>query len=237
MATTFLAKNKSVTLTLRPDADIDVTAIRVGKHRIARKKTSKLSSLKSAIIDGRSREESNEKRANGEVRDSDIVPSEAEYKADNERESAYVDHPVSEELDGLTFGVLKELSRLQAKGKDQPVAKQYKYKKFVAGFREVERALKRKDLKGIIVSTNLELVPEMEECLQALRDEAAVQEVPLFFSLNRRKMGKALGKSMKQSLVGIWSLEGVHQPWKQVLNLVDSLRSEGDQAKRSVCIA
>ena len=220
-----LALNKAVTLPLRTDPDIDLTAIRVGKHRVARKKTSKTSSLKSAIIESRNERTLTvaEPLLDGstEMAD-DLAPSAAPIE--NILLETCVGQRVSDELDDLVFGLLKELSRLQSKRKDQPLEKQYKYKKFVVGFREVDRALKRKELKGVVISTNLELVPEMEISIKTIKDEADSQGVPVILSLSRRRMGKALGKSMKQSLVGIWSLEGIHQPWKQALSLLDSLK-------------
>ncbi len=136
---------------------------------------------------------------------------------------SYLPYGPSDDLDNMTFGVLKELCRLQAKGKDQPVEKRYKYKKYVLGFREVQRCLKRRELKGIIVATNLDSVDELVSSLQGLEGECTALEVPLIYSLTRRRMGKAVGRSMKQSLVGIVNLEGVHQPWKQILSLVDSI--------------
>lgn len=199
---------------IRADDSIDITAIRIGKQRIARKKDAKLSDLKQAILHSRVV----------------ITPEQAilESGVDAAREknfSPYMDYPASEELDELAFSTLKELARLQAKGKDQPLEKQYKYKKYIVGFREVERAIRRAELKGVVVATNLEVVDQLECMVGKLYEECKKMEIPLVFALNRRKIGNALGKSMKQSLVGILSLDGVHQDWKRMLSLTDSLRN------------
>ena len=205
---------------LRPDSETDLTAIRIGKQRFARKKETKPSVLKSAIVEFRSHRNGSETH--------DLNQNRSEHSSSpvidqSQEASSYLPYPASDELDEILFGVLKELSRLQARGKDQPPEKKYKYKKFVVGFREVDRALRRSELKGVIVATNLEEAPELGDLISALSRDCLEKEVPLLFSLTRRRMGKALGKSMKQSLVGIVNLDGVYQPWRQALSLVETL--------------
>jgi hypothetical protein len=46
----------------------------------------------------------------------------------------------------------------------------------------------------------------------------------MFYALNKRKIGKALDKSMKQSIVGVVSLEGIYQDWRKILDMVNELR-------------
>jgi len=212
-----LKLNKATShIAFRPDNSIDLTAIRIGKQRVARKRDERLSDLKQAIIKGRELYEGvqNQESTAGE-------PTEL-HRGLNPN---YMDHCVSIELDEIAFVLLKELGRLQAKGKDQPAEKQYKYKKFIVGFREVERALRRDELRGVIVATNLEEVDQLDCMVTKLHFDCKVKQVPLHFALNRRRIGKALGKSMKQSLVGILNLDGVHQEWKRMLSISESLRN------------
>jgi selenocysteine insertion sequence-binding protein 2 len=214
--------NKSTAhIHIRADKEIDLTAVRIGKQRLARKKDSKPSALKSAIVEFR-----NHNSAPTVAESEDIVTEETVPDAGvgGPSSGSYLPYPPSPELDELLMGVLKELCRLQARGKDQPPEKKYKYKKFVVGFREVQRALSRGELKGVVVATNLEDAPELEGLITNLSRDCAAREVPLLFALTRRKMGKALGKSMKQSLVGIVNLDGVHQPWKQALASTETTR-------------
>ena len=217
-----LTMNKAVNLALRSDPEIDLTAIRVGKIRVARVKTKKISVLKAAINETRGASDSAPPRLDERADLSSDELNKSIHIIPNEVGS-YIEYS-SSELDDIIFGILKELARLQSKGKDQPPEKRYKYKKFLVGFREVERALNRGELKGIVVSTNLEPVDELLKMMTQLKLDCEAKEVPLVFALSRRRMGKALGKSMKQSLVGIVNLDGVHQPWKQALSLVDSLK-------------
>jgi ribosomal protein L7Ae-like RNA K-turn-binding protein len=218
-----LSINKStVNVPFRRDPEIDLTAIRIGKNRIARKKDAKLSDVKQAILSHRqSTVQAPTITSHGSNNDEFDPPGAVERPGS----SPYISQCLSEELDLLVFKLLKELSRLQARGVNQPVEKRYKYKKFVAGIREVERSLNRGELKGVVVATNLETgVDVLDNLLLDLKTLSEEKEIPFVISLSKRKLGKALGKSMKQSVVGITNLDGVHQEWKIIIEQVESLR-------------
>ena len=140
--------------------------------------------------------------------------------------SALATHSVTEELEESVLYVLTELGRLQAKRRDAPAQKQYKYKRYVVGFREVDRALHRGELKGVIFAPNIEQSDVVHSTVSDILETAKLRNVPCIFALNRRKIGKALGKSIKQSAVGIWSTEGVHHKWKELLTIFDKLVTE-----------
>ena len=221
---TRLSINKSTaSILFRHDPEFDITAVRIGKTRVARRKENKLSEIKQAILLKR---ESVSKAPTissegGAAENSHDSPPKSPKASSN----PYMDYQPSEVLDELTFRVLKELARLQEKGKQQPQEKRYKYKRFVAGIREVHRALVRGELKGIIVAANLESdVDALNDMVLNLKNEADQREVPFVIALNKRRVGKALNKSMKQSVVGITNLDGVHPDWRSILAEVDRLR-------------
>ncbi|CAK0869641.1 unnamed protein product [Prorocentrum cordatum] len=58
------------------------------------------------------------------------------------------------------------------------------------------------------------------------RAAATENEVPVIFALSRNRMGKALGKNVRLSIVCVVNTEGVHPEFKQVLKLVDDLRRQ-----------
>ena len=222
---TKLTINKSTAnIPFRRDADIDLTAIRIGKNRVARRKGPKISDLKQAILLQRS---------------TTTAPSFSVEPDEIHRESQppdpptddisvpYFDHSPSDRLNELMFRVLKELSRIQARGSEQPLEKRYKYKRIVTGIREVHRALIRGDIEGIVVATNLERgVEELDNLITGLKNSAEKENIPFIIALNKRRIGKALSKSMKQSVVGITSLEGVYPEWREILAEVGCLRTE-----------
>ena len=189
---------------LKFDQDIDPTSIRIGKQRVARNKPQKLSTLKEAIFHHRE----------------SIKPEVGAPAIDVAAATATaIDVPLSpkeEEIDVSADKILKELARLQAKGKDQPPEKQYKYKKYVVGVREVSRALRRDEIKGIIVARNVEdEVEEISSILTQMKTTCQEKEIPMLSALTKRRIGKCLSKSMKQTVVGILNLEGIHQQWKE----------------------
>ena len=210
-----LSYNKSLqNVTINMDHDIDLTAVRIGKQRLARKKNEKLSTLKQAIVLHREQPKS-------EVR----APVVDEVLTNESSECNIVSSVAAEVLmsdsDRMCESLLKELARLQARGKEQPKEKQYKYKKFVVGLREVERALRRNEVKGIVVASNIEDdVEELAMVLSKLKEDCVCKEIPFISALTKRRLGKCLGKSMKQTIVGIVSLEGIHQQWRELVKLV-----------------
>ena len=223
---TRLSVNKSTaSIPFRIDPEIDITAIRIGKARIARKKDNKLSDIKQAIL---SQRESVPKVPT--VLTDAILPDEVTSSttcATTQQRPPYMEYYPNDLLDDLAFRVLKELARLQAKGNQQPLEKRYKYKRFIAGIREVQRALCRGDLKGIIVATNVEHdVDALNEIMVNVKAEAMKRDVPFVVALNKRRIGKALNKSMKQSVIGITNLEGVLPDWRSILGEVDNLISQ-----------
>ena len=46
-------------------------------------------------------------------------------------------------------------------------------------------------------------------------------EVPVIYCLQRKKLGQALGKSIKQSAVRKYSADGAHDMWKKLLKRRD----------------
>jgi ribosomal protein L7Ae-like RNA K-turn-binding protein len=219
-----LTINKStVNVPFRRDPEIDLTAIRIGKNRVARKRDVKLSDIKQAILTHR--------RSTAQVPTitcDHLSPDETLPDVDKTAESPpYINQCLSEDLDALVFKVLKELSRLQARGVNQPPEKRYKYKKLVVGIREVERALSRNELRGVVVATNLEAgVEALDNLILDVKKMSDQKEIPFVIALSKRKLGKAVGKSMKQSVVGITNLDGVHQDWKRITVHVEFLRNK-----------
>ena len=47
----------------------------------------------------------------------------------------------------------------------------------------------------------------------------------LLFCVFRKRLGKALGKSIRVSVVGIQSLDGAHEIWKQVETKASELKA------------
>lgn len=113
--------------------------------------------------------------------------------------------------------MLGELMRLQLRAKE---ANNTKVKRrLVMGIREVIRGIRSHKVKMVVLANNLDEYGALEEKLQEILDLAKENEVPVISVLNKRKIGKAVGKSIKVSVVGIENPEGAFEAFKKLKKL------------------
>jgi len=141
----------------------------------------------------------------------------------------YVHQVLNDDLDEKVKLLLGELGRYQDRTKERDPLKYQKQKRFCVGMREAQRTVARGKAKGIVCAPNLEecsaeggLDDTVEDLIEACREA----DVPVIFALSRNRIGKALGKNIRLSIICILSAEGVHQEFKQVLKLTDDLRRQ-----------
>jgi len=124
----------------------------------------------------------------------------------------------------LLVDMLGELSRLQNRAKLDKNARARR--RFVMGLREVARGIRAHKIIMVIMANNLDEYGALDVKLQEILDLAKAQEepVPIVFELNKRKLGKALGKSIKVSVVGIQNADGANQQFKQLKKMAVNKR-------------
>ena len=66
------------------------------------------------------------------------------------------------------------------------------------------------------MANNLDQYGIIDTKLQEIIDTAADKDIPLIYELNKRKIGKALGKSIKVSVVGIQNADGAQVQLKKL---------------------
>ncbi|CEL93956.1 unnamed protein product [Vitrella brassicaformis CCMP3155] len=91
----------------------------------------------------------------------------------------------------------------------------------LTGLREVSRALAMGRLKVILVAPNIEEITSLgglEDRVKCLMMGAAKKEVPVIFALSRAQLGRALGKNMRVSLVGVQSIHRCADTYKQMID-------------------
>ncbi|CAL1157226.1 unnamed protein product [Cladocopium goreaui] len=146
----------------------------------------------------------------------------------------YVHQELSDELDEKVKFVLGELVRFQERAKEQNAMKYAKLKRFCVGLREAKRAINRKKCKGLVVAPNLEvstLEGGLDDTVEELIELARENEVPVIFALSRNRIGKAMGKSIRLSIVALHSVDGVHQQFKELVKLAEELRPLGQSPR------
>ena len=84
------------------------------------------------------------------------------------------------------------------------------------GLREVARGIRAHKVKMVVMANNLDEYGAIDSKLQEILDLAHAEDVPVIFELNKRKIGKAVGKSIKVSVVGIQNVSGAEQQFKQL---------------------
>ena len=117
----------------------------------------------------------------------------------------------------LLFEMLGELMRLQQRAKDDKNAKARR--RLVIGLREVARGIRSHKVKMVIMANNVDEYGALDTKLQDILTLANEEDVPIIFELNKRKLGKALGKNIKISVVGIQNADGAYETFKKLKKL------------------
>ena len=111
--------------------------------------------------------------------------------------------PVQPENENETLQLLNDLlttlMKLQQRSKDDPNARSRR--RLVMGLREVARGIRAGKVKMVILAYNMDEYSALDEKLQEILDLSKEAELPVFYNLNKRKLGKAVGKSIKVRMV------------------------------------
>jgi selenocysteine insertion sequence-binding protein 2 len=110
------------------------------------------------------------------------------------------------------------LMRLQERSKDDKNARSRR--RLVMGLREVARGIRAHKVKMIVMANNLDEYGAIDSKLQEILDMASADELPVLYELNKRNLGKALGKSIKVSVVGIQNADGAHDQFKKLKKML-----------------
>mmetsp|Transcript_18098 Transcript_18098/g.41963 ORF Transcript_18098/g.41963 Transcript_18098/m.41963 type:complete len:518 (+) Transcript_18098:108-1661(+) len=158
-------------------------------------------------------------------------------KADNIEVRHYVHQVLSSELDEKVKGMLGQLAQYQERAREKDPLKFSKLKRLCYGMREAERAIGRGKAKCLILAPNLEecsVEGGLDDVVETLIEECRENDVPVVFALSRNRIGKALGKSIRLSIVCVLSAEGAHQGLKEIIKLTEDLRRQWVMRRMSV---
>jgi ribosomal protein L7Ae-like RNA K-turn-binding protein len=157
----------------------------------------------------------------------------------------YVAQALSSELDAAVFAMLSRLMELQERLRLKDAAKSKMRRRLVFGLREVLRGVRTRRCKCVVIAPNIELgaaglvntgldatVRELLlRCAPTPEEREQGQDgVPVVFALSARKLGHALGKSIKMSAVGLYSADGAFHEYKEVLRSTARLRALWERA-------
>jgi len=120
----------------------------------------------------------------------------------------------NEDVVKLLKELLGNLITLQNRMKDDPNARSKR--RLVMGLREVARGIRAGKMKMIVMAYNVDDYNALDEKLEEILKLAKEAELPIFFDLNKRKLGKAIGKTIKISVIGVQNADGAQEQFKKL---------------------
>ncbi|KAJ1454101.1 hypothetical protein M885DRAFT_405631, partial [Pelagophyceae sp. CCMP2097] len=122
--------------------------------------------------------------------------------------------PLDEVLDVLVTSLLGRLFELQERVRLHDPLKAKKLRRLVFGLREVKRGIRAENIKCVVLAPNIDEGETLGESVNEIVDAAKECGVPLVFALGKRKLGRALRKSVSVSVVGIYSGDGANDEYR-----------------------
>lgn len=157
----------------------------------------------------------------------------------------YVTQKVDSDLDHKVAMLLHHLRCLndrlrsfEPKAAPEHDGRQVVPKRYVVGLKEVMRSIKNHKVKCIVIAPDIEEVvgdgsyTRLKDILTAAYD----QDVPVIFSLSRVRMGRALGKFLRMSVLAIMDVKGCTNLYDSAIDLAYRKRIEwlAEQPKQPV---
>ncbi|XP_061751737.1 selenocysteine insertion sequence-binding protein 2-like isoform X2 [Nerophis ophidion] len=139
----------------------------------------------------------------------------------------YCSQMLSKDVDQCVTSLLKELVRFQDRLYQKDPMKARMKRRLVMGLREVQKHLKLRKVKCVIISPNCERVQAkggLDEALHNIIDTCRDQEVPFIFALSRKALGRCVNKMVPVSLVGVFNYDGAQDYYHKMIELSSEAR-------------
>ena len=143
----------------------------------------------------------------------------------------YVDQYTSFELDELVTEMIATAYFYQERARESDPRKGNAKRRLVVGLREVARGVRSGKIRAVVVAPNIDPSPSdggLDEVVTAIVTDArnATPPVPVLFALSRRRLGNALGKSLRMAAVGFITFEGLQGLPTRAIELAARARAE-----------
>ena len=148
--------------------------------------------------------------------------------ANKNRVREYVTQNLDIELDQIVSSMLRTLFKFQEKARLVDPLKAKQSRRIVLGLREVFRGVRTKRAKAVIVATDIEESPTdggLDSRVRGIIGMAEEHDIPVIYSLTRRRLGKAL-KKVKTSCIAIQSGDGAWEELKKAIKTAAALADE-----------
>merc|ERR1719265_990022 len=142
----------------------------------------------------------------------------------------YVMQELDPELDHEVAKLLLNSQRLTNRHKTFAQSPPVRY--LVTGLKEVGRAARYGKVKCIVIAPDIEDVTAnggVDTRLHEILRTAYVQDIPVIFALSRSRMGFALGKTLKMSVLGLLETKGIQDQFDRTVSLAFEKRQSWNQ--------
>lgn len=140
---------------------------------------------------------------------------------DNRKIREYVTHQVGQDLDRQVAILLLHLRRLNERNRlFEPQAAPCR--RYCVGIKEVFRGVKNNKVKCVIVAPDIEEISTaggLDDRIKDILKVAYEQDVPVIFSLSRVRIGRALGKSLRMSVLAVLDVKGCSDLYDSTIEL------------------
>lgn len=132
-------------------------------------------------------------------------------KAATDTIRTYVMQDLNFRLDQIVGMLLHRLQRFTDQQRSLSESQQHQQRRFVIGLKEVARRTKQAKLACVIVAPDIEEDGNsggLDDRMRELLASAYQNSIPVIFALSRARLGKALGKSLHISVLGVMDARG-----------------------------
>ncbi|KXJ69896.1 hypothetical protein RP20_CCG025481 [Aedes albopictus] len=136
----------------------------------------------------------------------------------------YCDHLITDELRDLAENVVTKLFQFQSNAYGKNPIKAVSNKRYCVGFNEVLKHLETRKIKLVLIAPDLEPNDSIDQLVERVKVVCRQARVPYVFAIKRRKLGFHLMKKVPVSCLGIISYDGVDNPVKRMLEIVEQER-------------
>jgi len=207
--------------------------VRRGKERETPKKR-KITKLKQVILLEREQvKEQNSSTSSIEKEE----PTESQEQTEKKllQPPSYCQQIITDSLNTKVTELLKKLRKFEEKqkanleGKYGPSLQEnlpqlYAKRRMICGLREVGRAVEKKKVKCIIIAADIEQIDSgggLNEMICNIIKMCNSFAIPVVYALCKSKIGKAIGKHVKVSCLGVVNMESTEDIFKQILQQVN----------------
>ena len=141
------------------------------------------------------------------------------------RTRSYVEQSLSKDLDDLVCAALAALYKFQERVRLEEPARARLKRRLHIGLREVAHGVKARQCVCVILAPNVEGAGALDDAVGEILARCRANDVPVVFACTKRVLGRALGKTVGVSAVGVHSAEGAHEPVALIIAAAARLRA------------